>query len=191
MYYNKRSVSKWEKKHKRNETANHSAAEALSLQPHNQMTWMEITKQLKAVRSCEVQCSHEVKRSSLIQNFSLKSKVAAKKKSAKAQEETASMLSHTMHIGALIKDVSSLASFEVGARTSCPAIYWLIFGRQLSLESVLFGLLIFGLLKILQLLNAQSIHKLLIEMLFIQTDCFVFFISEASSRCSRVSLYLF
>ena len=45
---------------------------------------------------------------------------AKKDKCQGLRREAASVLSHTEHIGAPIKDVLSLASFEVGALTSWP-----------------------------------------------------------------------
>lgn len=55
--------------------------------------------------------------------FHLKARLLAEKGMPRPQEEAASVFSHTTLIGALIKDVLSLASFEMGTQTSCPAIY--------------------------------------------------------------------
>lgn len=57
-------------------------------------------------------CSHKVKIKQFdLELFYLKARLQPRKRTTRPQEESASMLSHTKHIVALIKDVSYLASF--------------------------------------------------------------------------------
>lgn len=111
------------------------SAEAVSSQPHNEVTWAVITKQVKAVRSCRELCT-KLKESSLIQNFSLKSKVAAKKKGRQGPGRRLPVCSPTPSTSVLSLKMCHLRNHSLDGSTEHHAkqVWWPIIDRRCLLS---------------------------------------------------------